>query len=126
MIAYAEHSFRQGKKLDDGATAADHGGQAQKIVNNLPGWKGRKVVVSEAPPFPSALGYLWSDFCEISMGLSANGMGPALLTWEALSAWCWLTGTTFEPWEARCLVRLGLARANIESERVMAKAKGKK
>lgn len=69
---------------------------------------------------------VWADFCEVSMGLSSSGMGPPLVTWESLAAWCALTGNVLEPWHAKCLVRLGIARANIESERIMAKSAAKK
>jgi hypothetical protein len=50
------------------------------------------------------------------MGLSQNGMGPALVTWESLLAWSSFMQITLESWEARALVQLGYKRAAVESE----------
>jgi hypothetical protein len=67
------------------------------------------------PECPPELLYLWRDFVELACGL-AGGFGPPVVTWEALDAWCRLTGVALEPWEARTLIRLGQRRAIIESE----------
>lgn len=81
---------------------------------------GRKTAARQAdpegPPFPHELAYLWSDFVEVSMGLAQNGMGPAVITWEALAAWCGFMKVTLASWEARALIQLSLKRAEIESE----------
>lgn len=68
------------------------------------------------PECPPELVYLWRDFVELVGGLASGGFGPPVVTWEALDAWCRLTGVTLEPWEARTLIRLGQRRAIIESE----------
>ncbi len=72
--------------------------------------------VDDAVECPDALAYLWKYFCEISMGLSSNGFGPALVTWEALTAWSAFMAVTLEPWEAKVLVTLGYKRALIDGE----------
>jgi len=54
---------------------------------------------------------------EICSGLGSNGFGPALVTWEALTAWQRLMDIgPIEPWEVRVLVDLGMLRARINSE----------
>jgi hypothetical protein len=83
----------------------------------LAGVKRATPEVSEPAELPpDLLAYLWGWFEEISLGLSADGFGPPLVTWEALTAWCGLTRTALEPWEATTLVRLGRIKANVESE----------
>ncbi len=96
---------------------------AQRQIANLPGWKGKKQVVPEAPSFPEYVSHIWDWFLEISIGLSSNGMGPALVTWESLQAWRLLTGEEIENWEAKALVRLGYTRAVIEGEKMQKEAK---
>ncbi len=116
LLAFAEHEFRLGRKRADGASEREHLDAAQRQIAQLPGWKGKKEIIPEGPPFPADLGYLWELFVGHSLGLSANGMGPALVTWEGLHAWCELMGHELEHWEALALVRLGHLRAVIESE----------
>jgi hypothetical protein len=84
----------------------------------LPGLKrAKRVEVSEPAELPpDLLRYLWDWFEEISLGLSSDGFGPPLVTWEALAAWCCLTLNALEPWEATTLVRLGRQKAHIDSE----------
>lgn len=74
------------------------------------------AAIDEAPRCPQALVYLWNWFDEISIGLSSNGFGPAILTWEALKAWSEFAVIRLEPWEARVLVTLGYKRALIHGE----------
>lgn len=126
LVVFAEHQFRLDRKRDDGASERDHLASAQRQIANLPGWKGKKEVVPESPEFPIEIDYVWGWFCELSTGLSSNGMGPAVVTWESLSAWCLMTGTTLDGWEAKALVRIGFARAAIESEKAEKKAKENK
>lgn len=73
-------------------------------------------MIPEAPAFPDILDYLWRFYGEVSLGIASNGMGPAQITWRDVAAWTWLTGNVLEPWEARCLVQLGLVRASVVSE----------
>jgi len=51
------------------------------------------------------------------MGVSRNGMGPVLVTWEGLRAWCELMRIALEPWESLALVRIGQCRAMVDSEK---------
>jgi hypothetical protein len=127
LIAFAEHEFRQSRRLGDGATVSEHQESAARQIKNIPGWKGKKASpVPVAPPMPSALAYLWIWYCEIAMGLASNGMGPAILSWEALTAWCRQMRVELHPWEARALVRLGHVHAVVQSEAMAAEAKQKK
>lgn len=57
------------------------------------------------------------------MGLSSNGFGPALVTWEALRAWSEFMAVRLEPWEAKVLVTLGYKRAVIDGEEQARKSK---
>lgn len=57
------------------------------------------------------------------MGLSSNGFGPALVTWEALKAWSEFMALSLEPWEAKVLVTLGYRRAVIDGEEQAKKSK---
>lgn len=59
-------------------------------------------------PFPDALAYIWEWFCELGSGRNC-GMGANPLTWEAISAWCDLTGTRPAPWEVRAIKALDAA-----------------
>jgi hypothetical protein len=62
------------------------------------------------------LAYLWEWFCELASGLSSNGFGPTVVTWEALQAWSSFMRVVLEPWEAKALIDLGASRAAIMSE----------
>jgi hypothetical protein len=63
------------------------------------------------------LHYLWGWFVEITHGLDTGGFGPASITWQGLKAWSDLMQQAIEPWEAMTLVRLGMLRASIASEK---------
>jgi len=58
-------------------------------------------------------------------GIASNGMGPVQVTWEALRAWRVEMRVPLEPWESLALVRLGYARAVIESQQIAASRKAK-
>jgi aminoglycoside phosphotransferase (APT) family kinase protein len=81
---------------------------------------GRKQTVREldppAPPFPAVLSYLWQWFCDLSAGITPNGMTPPTISWEAAAAWASLTGINPQPWEYRAMIALGAMRANIINE----------
>lgn len=128
MIEWAEHEFRLGRKMDDGATQADHVALADKIIANLPGWKGKKpsAEVSAGPPFPEPLDYLWGWFAEFSIGLKADGMGPVMASWVDVEAWCGVMRMDMEPWEKRALVHIANVRANVNAEQQAAKMKQKR
>lgn len=51
------------------------------------------------------------------MGLSSNGFGPAVITWENLTAWSALRGVDIEPRDALTLIRLGHRRAIVLEEK---------
>lgn len=67
------------------------------------------------PEFPEQIAYLWNWFGEIIEGCEP-GLGPAVVTWQALVSWADVMRNDLEPWEARTLVRLGAVRAAILSE----------
>ncbi len=81
------------------------------------------AVLEEPPLFPKELAYLWSWYCQHSMGLAVNGMSYPAVTWEGVSAWSNLMGISLESWEALTMIRLGNLRANIESEKIAKAAK---
>lgn len=90
------------------------------------GWKKAAAeVLPDPPPFPSELSYLWSWYCQHSMGVAVNGMAPAVVTWEGVAAWSRLMGIDLEPWEAMTMIRLGHLRANTEAEKINKAAKQK-
>jgi hypothetical protein len=76
------------------------------------------AAIDDVRECPAALTYLWGYFCEIVAGLASNGFSPAVVTWEALAAWSAFMRIALEPWEARALVDLGVARASIEAEAI--------
>jgi hypothetical protein len=117
LLDFAEHEFRFGDLKSDGTTERDHQELALATIAALPKWRGAKPAIQSAPPFPVELNYLWGWFCEHSMGLSSNGMGPALVTWESLNAWCSQMDIELKPREARAMVRLGHLRAIAQSEK---------
>jgi hypothetical protein len=78
----------------------------------MPGWRGPKLALDDAPPFPAELQYLWQWFSEHCWGLQTNGMTQPRVTWEGLAAWCYLMDIVLLPWEARAIVTLGNVRAN--------------
>lgn len=124
-MAAAEHEFRNAKPLADGAPLGDHLASAARQLANLPGRKKpMPEIVPEGPPFPDELDYIWEWFSDLSRGLFQSGMGPPVVTWEALQAWQALMGIgPIEPWEAETLVRLGLLRAVVQSEKAEAERK---
>jgi hypothetical protein len=73
-------------------------------------------VVPEGPPFPDEVEYLWRWFNELSLGIASNGMSPAQVTWRDVEAWARMTSRSLATWEARALVTLGVARANIAAQ----------
>lgn len=75
------------------------------------------------PPFPPQLDYLWSLYCQHTLGLASSGMAPAVVTWEGMTAWCRLMAIEIDPDEALVLVRLGREAVNAASERIAKPAK---
>lgn len=69
-----------------------------------------------SPKLPPLLAYLWGWFGEFAMGMASGGMGPAVATWEGLTAWCARMRVDLEPWEAKAMIRLGHIRAVVQSE----------
>lgn len=122
LIDYAEHEFRLDRKAEDGATERQHRESAARQFAKM-GIKPKVVPVTEGPPFPDDLDYLWAWFQDHSLGVMQNGNGPATVTWDGLSAWSRLVRVALEPWEARTMVRLGVLRANIISEKMEADRK---
>jgi hypothetical protein len=116
LLIFAEHQFRLGRALSDGATERDHRSSAAEQWAKL----GRRDLARKAlplgPPFPIELRYLWHHFREHSLGLQINGMCPPTITWEGLQAWAMFMRLELEPWEALTLVKLGYLRAAVESE----------
>lgn len=123
MLAWAEHEFRLGQRLEDGASQRDHLESAARQLKAS--GRGPKVdPVPDGPPFPDELDYLWAWFDEISLGIAITGMAPPVVTWVDLIAWQTTTGIiTLEGWEARTLVMLGALRAGISAEKTKAEAK---
>lgn len=117
LTVFAEHAFRHGRRLDDGATEGEHRSSAARQWSALGRRKLASAASPEPPPFPEGLGYLWTWFNEVCAGLAVTGMGPSVLTWEGLDAWRRLMQIRLDPWEASCLVNLGLLRASIQSEK---------
>lgn len=124
-MEYAEHEFRNAKPLDDGAPIADHAASGIRQLANLPGRKKPPPeIIPDGPPFPEELDYIWNWWGQLSRGLPANGMTVPTVSWEAIRAWQIAMGIgPIEPWEADCLVRLGLLRASILSEKAEAQRK---
>lgn len=77
----------------------------------MPNWRGPRLALDAAPPFPTELQYLWAWFSEHCLGLQVNGMVVPHVTWEGIAAWCELMDIALAPWEARAMVRLGNVRA---------------
>lgn len=65
---------------------------------------------------PAPLVYLWRWFSDVMDGVASNGMGPRQIAWQDLAAWCAITGTDIDPWEARVLLALSTQRAVIEDQ----------
>ena len=58
------------------------------------------------PPFPSLLDYLWEWYKQISEGRTGGGFGISHLSWLDLNAWCTMTGTKLNPWEAKAMIEI--------------------
>jgi hypothetical protein len=52
----------------------------------------------ETTPCPAPMEYLWDVYQELHFGRQV-GFGPGPLTYEGISAWCWLNGVKLSPWE---------------------------
>lgn len=123
-MEWAEHQFRQHRKAADGATEGDHLESGARQLANLPGRKKPVEVIPEKPPFPDELEYVWRWYGELASGLVANGFGPPMVTWEAIRAWREeMDIGPVEPWEAKCLVDLGVLRATVSAEKAEAERK---
>ncbi|MPZ41601.1 MAG: hypothetical protein GEU95_26860 [Rhizobiales bacterium] len=116
LIVFAEHVFRLARKQPDGANEGQHRASASEQWLKLGKAKAAKEALPDAPPYPAELDYLWGWFVEIVAGLSSNGMGAAVITWETLRAWCELMRLQIRPWEARALIKLSDRRAVIDAE----------
>lgn len=118
LIAYGEHVFRNARKGADGASEGDHSASAARQWALL----GRKDLAAKAnpdpPPLRRDLVYLWNWFSEILGGIQPTGMGVTVIAWGDLTAWQREMRVVLSLWEKRVLVRLGNARASIESERM--------
>jgi hypothetical protein len=110
--------FRLARVEDDGATEGDHRRSAAAQWERLGKKKAAQQIDFDVPPLPIELAYLWEWFCEISQGISGNGFGPALITWDVLATWALLMGNNPEPWECICIIRLSALRASIEAEKM--------
>lgn len=126
-MAYAEHEFRNARPLSDGAPVGDHLASGARQLANLPGRKKPPPeVIPEGPPFPEELDYLWDWWIQLSRGLPQNGMGPAVVSWLDIQAWrIAMDIGPIDPWEADALVRLGLLRAVVQSEKAEAERRVK-
>jgi hypothetical protein len=116
LCAYAEPVFRSSRKLDDGASQAEHQASAARQLAAL----GRKAAARQADPdlpaFPWALEHLWDLFLDLVIGVASNGMAPPVVTWRDVEAFDAAADLDLAPWEKRALVRLGNLRAMVLSE----------
>lgn len=125
-MEYAEYVFRRGQTVADGSTQGDHLDSAARQLATLPGRKrtAPTIIIPDEPPFPEELRYLFFWFIDICAGLASTGFGPAMVTWEAITAWQRLMDIgPVEPWEVRVLVDLGILRARVSSEKSDAERK---
>lgn len=120
-MEFAEYEFRRNRPAADGATEGEHLESAARQLANMPGRRRKpvvEVIVLEPPPFPDELRYLFMWFIEIVSGLTSNGFGPPMVTWEAISAWQRLMDIgPLEPWEVKTLVDLSMLRARVSAEK---------
>lgn len=116
-MAFAEHTFRLGRQMPDGATEGSHRSAAARQWAAL-GKTGAAAASAGpvAPPFPPPLEYLWGWFASISRGLAFAGWGYPTITWGDIDAWARLTAVRLAPWEAETLAALGQLRARILNE----------
>lgn len=115
-MAFAEHEFRLSRTNDGGGTERDHLKSASDQLAKF-GMKPAADTRLQAPPLPHQVRYLWSWFCEHSLGLPVNGSVPPAVTWESLQAWSSFMRISVTPWEAKMLVRLGNLRCAILMEK---------
>jgi hypothetical protein len=76
-----------------------------------------EAIVSQPPPFPEPLRYLWEWFCEILQGIDGNGWSQPVVSWMAIDSWSRMTRQEVAPRDARTIVRMGVMRANILAEK---------
>lgn len=122
-MLFAAHKWCLDRKRADGSSERDNLESAQSQIKNLPGWKGKKIIIPVTPPFPFQVEYLWNWFLEFCWGLKSDGMGPTMADWGDVQDWCAAMRLDLEPWEKRLLVRLAYLRAVIDSEKQQAEAK---
>jgi hypothetical protein len=116
LYAFAEWHFRNHRKLGDGATEGDHRASAARQFAAL-GIKPKTEIVAKPPEFPKALEHVWNWFLEIIQGVASNGWSVPGVTWTELDCWARLTGQDIPARDARTIIRLGVMRANILSEK---------
>lgn len=58
------------------------------------------------PPFPSALGYVWTAFSRLSARRGSNGFSINPIGWPDIEAFLRLSGQRLAPWEIRLIEQL--------------------
>jgi hypothetical protein len=77
------------------ATVADH----LAVVARMTG----RTVNEDSPKLPREMRYLWRTFLSLHRARTSNGWGPNPITWSEMDAFCRLTGSPLDPWEAEAV-----------------------
>lgn len=94
-MAWAREEFRLSKPDKAGTTRRAH-------------LQSAGVEEPNERPFPEAVAYIWSWFLDLASGRTC-GMGANPITWEAISVWLSLTGTSPALWEFKAIKALDAA-----------------
>ncbi|NAZ37146.1 hypothetical protein [Rubellimicrobium sp. CFH 75288] len=80
--------------MPGGGSFADHQAAAARA-------RGQPIPKGPEPP-PEAV-HIWNAFMALHLARSASDLGPNPLGWAEIDAWCRLTRTRLDPWEAEAI-----------------------
>ena len=68
------------------------------------------------PDFPDVSAHVWEAFLGLHSGRTYGMSGPNPLTWEAIQAWCNLTGIVLSSWELETVKALDMTWVRVMNE----------
>lgn len=95
--------------MPDGGTLRDHLQRAAETSE-----KAAAELEEEIPP--PRMRYLIDWFSELKAAAASSGMGPTIITWEAIAAWMAVTGREPSPWELRVIFDLDAVANQVALE----------
>jgi hypothetical protein len=97
------------RKGSSGVSQKDHLAQVAKV-------KGRMPPEMIPPEFPDVASHVWETFVQLHNGRTVGMGSPNPISWEAIQAWCNLTGIVLSPWEIETVKELDMLWLRISAK----------